>query len=238
MELAAICDSWKKGACLMAAATRSQEYENVADIIARLGAIAPERIRLHPSPGTAKVKDVIAALEAPRKRICELVDGVLVEKAMGNKESLLTVALTGFVDRYLDSLDEDLGRLLGADATMRMLPGLVRIPDLSLVSWERVGADEWPDEPVHSLVPDLAVEIISRGNTKSEMMRKLRDYFRAGVREAWLVYPKTQSIEIYTAPDKLRRISKGGTLRDSIVLPGFMLPLATLFAATRRRKKR
>ena len=56
----------------------------------RLGNIPAYRIRLQPSPGMAIEDDVIAALEAPRKRICELVDGVLVEKAVGWAESALT----------------------------------------------------------------------------------------------------------------------------------------------------
>ncbi len=70
------------------------------------------------------------------------------------------------------------------------------------------------------------------------MTRKLRDFFEAGVTEVWYVYPKTQHIDVYSAPDKKRRIPKDGILTGSAVLPGFSLPLAKLFGSTRRRKKR
>jgi Uma2 family endonuclease len=197
-----------------------------------------ERIRMKPAPGTATVKDVIAALEAPRKRICESIDGVLVEKVIGARESIYAVKLREFLALYVNGADEDLGLFLGADGTLEMMPHLVRIPDLSFVSWDRVSADEWPDEPVPNLVPDLAVEVISRGNTKGEMTRKLRDYFEAGVIEVWYVYRKTQSIEVSSSTTKLRRFFKEGTLTGSAVFPGFSLPLSRLFASTRRGKKR
>jgi hypothetical protein len=63
--------------------------ESLADLVERLGGIPLDRIRMRPPPGTATEEDVLAALEAPRKRICELIDGVLVEKAMGYSESVL-----------------------------------------------------------------------------------------------------------------------------------------------------
>jgi hypothetical protein len=62
--------------------------ENLAELIHLLGDIPPERIRMHPLPGTATERDVLDALEAPQKRLCELVDGVLVEKTMGAMESI------------------------------------------------------------------------------------------------------------------------------------------------------
>ncbi len=222
----------------MATMTEAPPVENMAEFLERIGNVSPERIRMKPPPGTATVKDVIAALEAPRKRICELIDGVLVEKVMGSKESILATWLGQYVGNYLDRFETRPGVLLGADGTLEFLPHLVRIPDLSFVSWDRIGADEWPEEPVPNLIPDLAIEVISPGNTKGEMTRKLRDYFEAGVTEVWYVYPKTQHIDIYSAPDEKRRISKGGILTGSVVFPGFSLPLSKLFGSTRHPRKR
>jgi Uma2 family endonuclease len=218
--------------------TQVLKCETLADLMDRLGNIPPERIRMKPAPGTATVRDVIKALEAPRRRICELIDGVLVEKPMGSKESTYGGFLREYLGVYFNSLPVYPGLLLMADGTLEIMPGLVRIPDLSFVSWERIGADEWPSEPVPGLVPDLAIEVLSRSNRRDEMERKLRDYFDAGVREVWLVYPETQVIDIYLAPDKKRRIPKDGTLTGSVVFPGFSLSVSKLFASTRRGKKR
>src|SRR5437879_3638275 len=61
---------------------------NLAELLKKLG-VSAARVRLEPPPGTAVEADVVKAMEAPRKRLCELIDGVLVEKAMGFSESIL-----------------------------------------------------------------------------------------------------------------------------------------------------
>ncbi len=47
-----------------------------------------------------------------------------------------------------------------------------------------------PAEAIPSLVPDLAVEVLSPSNTAAEMDQKLRDYFAAGVRLVWYLDPR------------------------------------------------
>jgi hypothetical protein len=102
--------------------------KTLADLRQRLGGIPLERIWFHPAPGTATEKDVVEA-EARENRLCELVDGTLVEKAMGFEEARLAGVLLHLVSSYLDQ--NDLGICVGTDGMMRIAPGLVRIPDLS-----------------------------------------------------------------------------------------------------------
>src|SRR5262249_50656286 len=102
---------------------------------------------------------------------------------------------------------------------------------------ERLPGEELPDEPIAELVPDLAVEVLSKRNTPKEMSRKLREYFLAGVRLVWLIYPKTQTAEAYTSPTDLRRVGKRQALSCGDVLPGFKLPLSDIFASTGRRRQ-
>jgi Uma2 family endonuclease len=45
-------------------------------------------------------------------------------------------------------------------------------------------------------VPDLAVEVLSAGNTETEMTRKLYEYFNAGVRLVWYIEPKARAIRV------------------------------------------
>jgi Uma2 family endonuclease len=79
-------------------------------------------------------------------------------------------------------------------------------------------------------VPDLAVEIISDSNTRREMDLKLREYFLAGTQLVWYIDPETHTAEAYTAPDVVTHVPADGALDGGDVLPGFRLPLATLFA--------
>ena len=73
----------------------------LADLLERFGAIPAARIRYDPPPGTATEQDVIT-LEAREKRLFELVDGVLVEKAMGFYESFLAMRLAQFLLAFVE----------------------------------------------------------------------------------------------------------------------------------------
>jgi Uma2 family endonuclease len=151
---------------------------------------------------------------------------------MGYSESTLTCELIYFLKAFLR--EHDLGNLAGSDGTMRLMPGLVRIPDVSFVAWERLPGRRVPDAPLPDLVPDLAVEVLSEGNTAKEMARKLKDYFFAGVRLVWYVDPHRRTVQVYTAPDQLTQLREGQTLDGGAVLPGFTLPLGQLFATLPR----
>jgi Uma2 family endonuclease len=197
--------------------------------------IPAERILLDPPPGTATEKDLIR-VNRRRDRICELVDGVLVEKAMGFKESWLTAILMRLLQTFLDR--HDLGILVGPDAMLRLVPGLIRAPDVSSISWDSLPGGGFPEQPIPDLAPDFAVEVISKSNTNKEIERKLQEYFDRGVRLARVVRPKTRTVEVYTAPKQFRRLDHDQTLDGGDVVPGFTLPLAQLFAPRRRLRGR
>ncbi|HEV2473521.1 MAG TPA: Uma2 family endonuclease, partial [Chthonomonadales bacterium] len=152
--------------------------ETFADLYARIGCVPLNRIALHPYPGGAHEEDVLVRRNGV-KHLYELVEGVLIEKAMGYRESELAGVLIQIILNYLDA--HHLGIALGEAATLRLMPGLVRIPDVCFISWARFPGGRRPEEPMPNLIPDLAVEIISAGNTKEEMELKLREYFRVGV---------------------------------------------------------
>jgi Uma2 family endonuclease len=210
--------------------------ETMADLLDQIGDVPLSRLPIRPPMGTATEADVTAALERADKRLYELVDGFLVEKAMGTKEGLLAHLIGFFIQLYLE--DHDLGIVLGADGPVRLRFRLVRIPDVSFVPWENLPGGELPEESIASVVPSLAVEVLSEGNTKTEMDRKLRDYFQAGVKLVWVVDPKKQTAVIYASPTKSRPVEKDGALDGGKVLPGFSLPLKELFARARRRKRK
>jgi Uma2 family endonuclease len=220
----------------MTTETEPEAPETVADLVESLGGIPLERIRMRPLPGTATEKDVIAEREGPMRRLCELIDGVLVEKPMGTRESLLAGVIVQVLGSFVD--ERDLGIVLGADGILRLFPGVVRIPDVCFIPWEQIPNEEVTDEPIAPFFPDLAVEVLSPSNTRREIDRKLRDYFLAGTRLVWVIQPKTQTAQVYTSPTDSRRIARTGSLQGDPVVPGFSLPLSDLFSRTRSRRKR
>jgi Uma2 family endonuclease len=199
----------------------------LADLLDHLGGISPDRIQLHPAPGTATEDDILRVNDQYGS-LCELVDGTLVEKAMGFRESILVAALIeilrGFVRRY------HLGLVTAPDGMMRLAAGLVRIPDVAFISWDRLPLQRVPTAPIPDVAPDLAVEVLSAGNTPQEMVRKCREYFAAGVRVVWLVDPETRTVTVHSGPENITILSEADTLQGGDVLAGFTLSIRALFA--------
>jgi len=206
----------------------------IARLRRHFGNIAAERLILRPRPGTAREEDLLKLNK--HEGLCELVDGCLVEKAMGFQESLLSIVLGHYFQLYLAK--NPLGLVVGPDAMLRLRPGLVRAPDISFFLWETLGGDEPPEDAIPDLYPDLAIEVISKGNTRKEMERKLEEYFESGARMVWLVYPKKRLIEVYRSPEEHQDYKNSDILELAELLPGFKLSLAELFSSHRRRRRK
>lgn len=197
------------------------------DLLDRFGEIPLHRLVLNPPPGTATVEDAVRLNESKGALLYELVDGTLVEKTMGAFESLLAARLLIILGNCVENLGT--GIVLGADGMMELFPNQVRIPDASFIGWENLKNSGFPDEPAPSMAPDLAVEVISKGNTPKEMDRKLVEYFQAGSKLVWYFYPSTKSVDVYTSPEQKTTLAKAEVLTGGDVLPGLEIKLAELF---------
>ncbi len=62
----------------MSTALTPPEIRTLADLLQRLGGVTPDRVRSQPPPGTATEEHLLHLLDH-EDRLCELVDGVLVE---------------------------------------------------------------------------------------------------------------------------------------------------------------
>jgi Uma2 family endonuclease len=211
----------------------------LADVLKQLGGISPRRVRVNPPPGMATERDVLNILDH-ENRLCELVDGTLVEKPMGFLESCLASELIRLLGNFV--AEQDLGIVSAPDGTIRLMPGLVRMPDVAFISWKQLPDRKLPHEPIASLIPELAVEVLSESNTRGEMKRKLGEYFSTGTQLVWIVDPVQRAVDVHTAPDKFTRLEEGESLSGGTLLPGFRLPLERLFARVekppRRRRRR
>ena len=106
-----------------------------------------------------------------------------------------------------------------------------RRPDVAFVTsqrWPRTRPIPHPDD-VWEMVPDLAVEIVSPSDKAEDLLGKILEYFRAGVRLVWVVYPELSYVQVYESPTLIRGLLRTDTLDGGTVLPGFSLPLASLF---------
>lgn len=170
-----------------------------------------------------------APLLTPDDALYELVDGTLVEKKVGAQQieiaNVLAFAITAF------ARPRRLGRAL-VEMVFRIDPAtnLQRRPDAAFVS-----AARWPfprrvpDVPAWDMVPDLAIEVNSPTNTADGILDKRLEYFRAGVAQVWVIYPKQREAHIYTSPTEVRILTADQELDGGDLLPGFRLSLSVLF---------
>ncbi len=80
--------------------------------------------------------------------------------------------------------------------------------------------------------PDLIVEILSPGNSKTELKHKFELYESNGVKEYWVIHPENQDLLIYTLRNGKyfpSGLLTSGDVVESVVLEGFMLDLEDFF---------
>lgn len=81
--------------------------------------------------------------------------------------------------------------------------------------------------------PDLIVEILSPGNSKTELKHKFKLYETHGVKEYWIIHPENQDLLIYILKDG-KYVTTGlltsGDMVESTVIEGFILDLEKFFS--------
>jgi Uma2 family endonuclease len=158
-----------------------------------------------------------------------VIDGKIVEKPVGATE----VVITSILDQRLGPFASThrLGRVV-AEMVFRIdvAKDLQRRPDVAFVSHARWPYNRRvPNVAVWDMVPDLAVEVVSPTNTAFEVQRKVHEYFDAGVSRVWIIYPPQREVYVYASTNRIEVLQPGQQLDGGDLLPGFRLPLATLF---------
>jgi len=147
----------------------------------------------------------------------------------GGTHGYVCLLLGGIIMQFVRT--HGLGKAFGAETgfIVGRHPDSVLGADIAFVSRERLKTVENLDKFL-PFAPDLAVEVLSPGNTAVEMDEKVALYFGAGSRMVWIVNPKRRTAAVYTSPFDVRILSEEETVDGGEVLPGFRLPLAQLFA--------
>ena len=104
----------------------------------------------------------------------------------------------------------------------------VPVPDLTYVSYQRL-PQEWDKDEACPVMPELVIEIISPGQTFGQMTQKATDYLLAGVDRVWVVDTTASSVTVFQRDSLPQTFWSDGTIEDPL-LPGFLLPVAHLFA--------
>lgn len=124
-----------------------------------------------------------------------------------------------------------LGVVLGSSAGYWMHNRNCRAPDISFITLARLGSLGFRPNSKRFFpgAPDLAVEVLSPGNTHAEIEARLQDFFQSGTQIAWLIHPDQESVEVCYSPEKRCLVGSGQELDGEHLLPGFRHPVAALF---------
>ncbi len=179
-----------------------------------------------PAPGSGSVDDVVPLRDTERL-LYELVDGTLVEIAIGCQESLLAGVLLQWLNNNLDQ--HRIGVATGPDGMARLFGDTVRGPDVAFVAWDRMPGGKIPKEPVPDLVPNFVIEVLSVGNTYGETSRIRGEYFHAGLELLWMVDHSFRSVTFFRSPQDTILFTEGQKLDGRHVLPGWQVDIAELF---------
>ncbi|MCX7993463.1 MAG: Uma2 family endonuclease [Fimbriimonadales bacterium] len=167
-------------------------------------------------------QDLLAMPDDGRKY--ELVDGRIQAVPTGTRHGWIGFRLAGKVYTVLP----DTMRAFDSSTGFRMKQGNIRSPDLSVMDVSRLPEGQ-PSADFADGAPDLAVEIVSPSENLKDLMQKVFEYFEAGAREVWLLFPERKQVHRYTAPLELEVLHENDTLTGGELLPEFKVRVGELF---------
>ena len=181
------------------------------------------------TPVTADELPALSARLSAQGKRTELVRGDLVIMApAGGRHGQVAHKFGLFIGNHV--LDRDLGRVFAAETgfLLRRSPDTVRAPDVAFVAAERLGTDETPAGFLE-LAPDLAVEVVSPGDSTGGVREKIRDWLAAGTRLVWVVYPDTRSVVVHRQGYAPETLHAADALEGHPVLPDCAVRISELF---------
>jgi len=156
----------------------------------------------------------------------ELIEGELVEvspqgRVHGRAISNLAYFLTNEIraDRSGEILSGDVGFILAR------VPDTVLAPDIAFVRTARLldAGDGYLE-----MAPDLAIEVVSPGNTAAEIARKTAIYLAAGANEVWVVRPREREVAVHRGQSRIELL-RGDDILESPLFPNLSLRISEIF---------
>jgi Uma2 family endonuclease len=163
----------------------------------------------------------------------EYLDGTITQKVSPQgQHGMLELGFATLINGY--AVPRKLARAIPELRTT--FGGGSPVPDLAVYRWDRVPVD--PDGKVSNIFrtpPDIAIEVVSPGQSVPELLKKCRWFVDHGVEIAVLAHPGQEWVRL-VRPRAEPRLLRGAERIDlDTVLPGFELTVDDLFATLYHR---
>ena len=158
----------------------------------------------------------------------ELVKGELLTMPLpGAKHGFVTMNLSSPIHVHVQM--HRLGFVFGAETgfILERNPDTVLGPDIAFVRSDRITT--LPDGYLE-MAPELVVEVISPGQSRSKIEKKTLQWLEHGALEVWLINPKSRTVDIRRATGENHILQEGDEVTGGDLLPGFRLPVSRIFA--------
>jgi Uma2 family endonuclease len=159
----------------------------------------------------------------------ELVKGELIRMSpAGDEHGEITVKITAPLFAHVSA--HNLGKVYAAETGFIITrdPDTVRAPDVAFVSRQRIEA-AGRIKSYRIGAPDLAVEVLSPGDSVRYVEGKVAEWLDAGARLVWVVSPKLRTVTVYHSLVGIVVLTEKDTLDGGDVVPGFQIAVADLF---------
>ena len=123
-------------------------------------------------------------------------------------------------EHNLGSLTAESGFQLESD------PDTVLAPDISFTARDKAGIRS---QGYPSSAPDLAVEVLSPGDSRRMVERKTSLWLELGAKSVWNVNSRKRTVEVVRADGLKKLFYETDELVDDTV-PGFRMPVSEIFA--------
>ena len=165
----------------------------------------------------------IAALPENAGKRLEYIGGEVVEVVSNSLSSQIAARILARISVHVET--NNLGYVTGADGGYRV-SGEDYMPDVGFIS--KAQHPRRPRETWVPFAPDLAVEVASPTDRKSEIADKVANYLAAGT-FVWYFYPDEQEVKIYEPGKPGKTLTIDDTLDGGKILPGFKVTLKDIF---------
>jgi len=174
-------------------------------------------------------------LQLPRGKVrYELIKGeLLTVSPAGSEHGSVTFRLSALIEQFISA--NGLGLGFGAESgfLIHRDPDTVLAPHIAFVRSERIPADG-PPQGFWPGAPDLAVEVVSPGDTARHVNEKVAMWLQAGCAAVWVVNPRLKTVMVYRVGGTVETLTADQSLDGAPVLPGFRCHVSEIFSSLRR----
>jgi Uma2 family endonuclease len=160
----------------------------------------------------------------------ELINGELKTMSpSGHTHGRITMRIASPLAQFV--WKHKLGEVFAAETGFRLTrnPDTVLAPDISFIREERArelreSKGYWPGPP------DLAVEVVSPSEFKTDVKAKVMQWLHYGAKEVWVVDSKEETVTVHKSATDFVTLRSEQELVATDLLPGFRIQLSDIFS--------